>query len=1282
MTGAELGPIIEQGSNFLVGLFTNFLTEYIARLDRRAEQARRDTHDWGERSKTLKTRILHQLSLAASHCSLKPAESESFRALLSDQVFAAEIVDAFLSQQLTAEQMTERIIAQDSSVEKHRDAITELARSLCEAIHAAVASDLELSTLIVLKQGADTNREVRNVSETLKGIHHDVQELSVSMSETRDIARVEQKVDLIFQQLAPIISQITPLKCELSATTKLQKRNKKDFDAARHELLNGSVDQAKSAFQRLIIELEDGGPDVDRELLFRSVSNLGLCEHYLGNDAEAIGCFERAYNLNRQSIRAKANWALACILRQDYDRAEEAVADALKTEPADVDANMLAVQLRLIRKDVDAALAFLEAHALQSDRYFTALSDCYCQKREYGKAADAARRALELDRQSVGGRIALANALAIPIVTRHSADKVPSYGIPIADVAVVKEAANLMREAINRLRVSGRQKEVGELLVNYSAFTAEAGNFQESLSASEEASSIRPHDSAPLANLYTCQMRLERYGEAAATARKLREIEAPVIAVQREMNALMAADQVRETIQLFDQESKKHPALLNEPHALCLKARALFALPDTNAAITLLEDVASRYPRHPLVLMEQGRVHEERNRIREARDCYIQAERNATGPFEFRAKQQLGLFYYRQRKWNKAASRLVVQGQDPLRSPFLTKYLTCLYELERYPECLDIAVRFISGGTYERAIYELAINCHVKFHDLVAAEKLLETLVRKSNDLYHWLTLFEVTFRLRDTGQALKVLERAYDKHPESYQVLVNLSGLKFAEQDAKASLAFGLKALEKKPDGIEAHHAVARAGLMSSDSVAFSETEKEAVCKSARYLAATPGSGLQMVPIEPDFDTIRKMMKEFSEAAGRAEKLYEEKQLPMAFLSKVVGRSPFKIWTGLLNHPRLQVHMAHGSAEEQEQEGQLAFSADTISADSSALFTLQLLGLLDLLPKAYKAVHVATAVFESIKADYNELTMIKEPKSVLGYAAGELILTDISPEVHVKQREFLAAILKVLDSPTVKLSGISGSTWADKTVRKSVDTLGETAYHPIAIAKALSIPCYSDDAGMRDLGRNIHGVGSFCTQAFLRMVEAKGFVSGGQYEDALLTLFGCNYGFISESPRTIIHLLTKEKYVIGDLSKKLLRRVTDPAINRSRCASILGEVVGHIWVHCSGFENTREDWLALIAHTLSSVDKSSEILVAFLSGVALRLLTTPSAFYGVCDFLERTPALVVDHRVAIRRASIMIGRDMAGLVQRVYPGFQGASTEWKKHSRVRKILSRAAPLI
>ena len=216
----------------------------------------------------------------------------------------------------------------------------------------------------------------------------------------------------------------------------------------------------------------------EKTLLFRTTATLGIALYYLGETKAAEEHFDRALELNPESVRAKANKALACLSRRDYETAQIFLESALSSEPKDLDLIKFKAQLLADQGDVQEAIEFLQQHEVEHEDYFVSLAIHYNQAAEYDKGAEAARKALQLNSNSEGGMALLADALAMPIVFRKANEKLPTFALSATEAKALLSAVELDERAIAILRRNGRKAALAQLLINFSAYLFSSRRFR------------------------------------------------------------------------------------------------------------------------------------------------------------------------------------------------------------------------------------------------------------------------------------------------------------------------------------------------------------------------------------------------------------------------------------------------------------------------------------------------------------------------------------------------------------------------------------------------------------------------------------------------------------------------------------------------------------------------------------------------------------------------------------------------------------------------------------
>src|SRR5216683_1504629 len=123
MTSAEIGIAI------VVNFFTGCTQYLLAQMDGKAAAARVDVQAWNERSKSLEQRLTQQLAVAARKLHYPKQNLNLLAAILSDQVFISDTVNAFLDGRLDPTQFAKEIGARDANLKDERE-LSEIAQVL------------------------------------------------------------------------------------------------------------------------------------------------------------------------------------------------------------------------------------------------------------------------------------------------------------------------------------------------------------------------------------------------------------------------------------------------------------------------------------------------------------------------------------------------------------------------------------------------------------------------------------------------------------------------------------------------------------------------------------------------------------------------------------------------------------------------------------------------------------------------------------------------------------------------------------------------------------------------------------------------------------------------------------------------------------------------------------------------------------------------------------------------------------------------------------------------
>ena len=176
--------------------------------------------------------------------------------------------------------------------------------------------------LVTLRRSDRLHQQVGNVEEGIGGLEQGIIDLRMELSSKDDVESIHRR----FDELATLMRQSAeskPATIENPDNVNLTQVNQRRFDRALAELKSGSVATAERELRDLLEDFQQSTVSSDSQLVFRTTANLGTALFYLGRTKEAADYFDQAYRLNSESVRAKANKALAYLIRKDYSGATE-----------------------------------------------------------------------------------------------------------------------------------------------------------------------------------------------------------------------------------------------------------------------------------------------------------------------------------------------------------------------------------------------------------------------------------------------------------------------------------------------------------------------------------------------------------------------------------------------------------------------------------------------------------------------------------------------------------------------------------------------------------------------------------------------------------------------------------------------------------------------------------------------------------------------------------------------------------------------------------------------
>lgn len=1212
-----------------------------------------------ETGKPLATKLAQRITVSLK--SLKVADNvvERLRSLDQDAILQTEFVAAYLSGVQVEDEWVRLLVAADPVLTEHALDLRKLAATWLEAVDYAAAQEPVLLGALVLRGQRSQQTTLHALSAQIAG------------AELRQAEQTEAQTQTILVSMQTMLSSqaaqsrgLPMIEAEAGqATSVLKSQHQRTFDAARDELLFGSVLKAENAFRTLIADLGAAGTLGDQDLLFRAHVNLSTCLLERKEIEAASEVLDLAAKLRPNDLRVKRHRAVYLSRTGKSEEALSIVRGLRALEPEKIEHTRNEIALLLDLNRIPEAIAILEDDPQTDADHWSQLSMAYQRSGDASEALVAARRACELGGETEGPWIALAYALGFPIIERRMQGKTRALTADNDELSQLREAIAAAEKAADILRKRERVPVLAEVLTNLTAFYSALGDEAKSLALGIEVRRLGDNSPIALQNLYYAQMRSGDPGGALETAKA---IEAACGGRGRprwrEANALLALGKTDEVLGICAEAANAVQTPDATAEWTALAAGALADSHRSEQALRLLEDAISKNG-HAALYLERARIFSELHKFEDAAAAFAQAER-ISGPSS-QASLDYGLFHYRRGNWAEALTRLETFGASSVVSPLHQRYLICLYNTGDYARCQTLIQQWQAEDRgFDETIYSLAARCHQFADNIVEARDALETLLKHGgqHSFTHRKMLGYIYFRLDELETAYDLLTRAVVERPEDVDARVLLSHISVARGRFQEALENAHAAVLAAPESVQARSAFFSAMLGLPSEFQPAAELVTAHHENLQQLAAHPSGVLRAVPIDADLREFREMLKGREKQVTELDRLYRGNNLPFGFLAKQSGTPLFELWRSAIHHPELGVRMSLG--DQIAQDGQVASASKSVSVvvDLPALFTLQGLGLLDVLPKLYPNIYAHVSLLDEIITHRRQLEQ-HPPSGRFASIKGQLIHTEANPS---DISSVVAALGELRDflKGNVHLVGLTPSRLVDDRRQVIESACGVATVMPIFVAKERAAALYSDDLVVRGMAEHESGVNGFCSQAVLRAALARGVITREAYEDAILQLWEWHYGFVSEGVETLVRAYDLAGGCVTPSIERLLRRTEKRECNLDSSTPILAGFLAFVWATRRQGGESREKWAQIIWETFIRANPSHDLLRQFLVLAAARLVFLPECFFGAVFYGTRIPDVIPFAR-AVAVEALAIGGAFTSVLQPTLIADASARRKW-----------------
>lgn len=342
----------------------------------------------------------------------------------------------------------------------------------------------------------------------------------------------------------------------------------------------------------------------------------------------------------------------------------------------------------------------------------------------------------------------------------------------------------------------------------------------------------------------------------------------------------------------------------------------------------------------------------------------------------------------------------------------------------------------------------------------------------------------------------------------------------------------------------------------------AFQETMSEFTTRFPNH------SAIQMIRVEDHSPAkMLAMLDERHKMIALVTGAYQERQLTLGAFAKLVGRSLFEVWAGLMSQIDGRLIASSGNIAEAEIEIRFLSQADKAVLDFTALLTLAHVQLIDRLPNRFSRILIAQSTLDQINQILATDFFGPRPSMVVWKEKDQYLRQDVTAESFENGRRFLQQILGFLESKAEIAPANLALNLSRAELNGFEDTLGRYSIDTILIAKELDAPLYADDLMLRMLARNDWQVEGFWTQTLLADMQHRGVISDDEYHGAIRVLALSNYYFLSVNADDLIWILRKHDFVVTGVVAHVLRILSGPDCSPESSLTVLSELIYRLWL-------------------------------------------------------------------------------------------------------------------
>lgn len=381
---------------------------------------------------------------------------------------------------------------------------------------------------------------------------------------------------------------------------------------------------------------------------------------------------------------------------------------------------------------------------------------------------------------------------------------------------------------------------------------------------------------------------------------------------------------------------------------------------------------------------------------------------------------------------------------------------------------------------------------------------------------------------------------------------------------------------------------AVKLLGLKINDIVHLKEEDLEVLSYKVvnianKYIHAAQESMAEFTTLFPDNKSIQKIdvkdkdlskllqvIDDREEFIKNIINLYRSRNLTIGFLAVRTGQSAFDVLSGMIKRKDGWIYASSGNPECTAKEITLAETNLSIVLDSTALFTLSYLGILDKLPLIFQSIYFPQALLDEINEIILQIPLEARPSMAVSKQDDTYIREDVLPEDYDKKKQYLQSLIDYAKENTQVVSS-KGIYFRKRKEHEELESaLTKSSVATLDIAQENNLLVYTDDARLRLLAKQQWNVEGFWTQTVLNVMLKKEIISEDKYHELTIKLALSNYFFTSVNAQDIFWALKASDFKITDDISGLFCLLNGPDCSDESAMIVITDLLQIVWLEVS----------------------------------------------------------------------------------------------------------------